>query len=348
MDSIGKNIKLTLSGASHAPSVGCVLEGLPCGFKLDMDAVRFDLERRRAGNYALATPRREADDLIIVSGIKDGVTDGGPVSVTFPNREHDKNAYSPVARPSHADYAAWVKSGGAEDISGGGRYSGRMTLPLTFAGSVVRQLLKADGITVFSHISYIGSVEDAPFDPVMERAPELDPFFPLVDRTKREPMERLISETRDRGDTLACGLECAALGVPAGLGEPLFSGVESTLSRYLFMIPGLRGIDFADMRVLGSEMNDQFADGGRTVTNRSFGINGGIANGMPLIVKVRFRPVPSIGLPQTGYDLIGSKPVPLEIKGRHDTAILPRGAAAVEAAVCLGLYDLLLDHKRES
>lgn len=346
MDSIGNNIKLTLIGASHAPSVGCVIEGLPSGLAVDMDAVLFDLERRRAGNYSFASNRNEADDFTVNTGITGGVTNGEPVSVTFPNRAFDRSAYSPVARPSHADYTAWVRSGGKEDVSGGGRYSGRMTLPLTFAGSVCRQVLKKEGVDVFSHISFMGSVKDEPFDPVMTKAPVLDPFFPLVSSEKREPMEKLIRETRERGDTLACGLECAALGLPAGLGEPLFDGIESTLSRYLFMIPGLRGVDFADMRETGSEMNDQFTDGGKTVTNRSFGINGGLANGMPLLLNVRFRPVPSIALPQTGYDLVGAKPIPLSIKGRHDTAILPRGAVAVEAAVCLGLYDLLLEYKK--
>lgn len=346
MDSIGNNVKLTLFGASHAPFVGCVIEGLPSGVGIDMDAVRFDLERRRAGNYGYASPRRESDVFTVESGLDGGVLTGEPLRAVFPNKAYDRSAYSPVARPSHADFAAFVKSGGKEDISGGGRYSGRMTLPLTFAGSVCRQLLEKKCITVFSHISFIGSVHDEPFDPVMTKAPKLDPFFPLVSSEKKEAMERLITETREKGDTLACGLECAALGLPVGLGEPLFGGIESTLSRYLFMIPGLRGISFGDIKEYGSGMNDQFTDGGLTVTNRSCGINGGMANGMPMLVSVWFRPVPSVALMQTGYDLINEKPVPFEIKGRHDTAILPRGAVAVEAAVCLGLYDLLLDFKR--
>lgn len=344
MDTIGKNVILTLTGASHAPEVGCELRGVPAGFALDMDAIRFDIERRSARNYASATPRHEADEPHIISGIKGGVTDGGPIRVSFPNRSHDRSEYGAAARPSHADLCAWVKSGGREDISGGGRYSGRMTLPLTFAGSVCRQVLRSRGIEVFSHVSSIGGVKDGSFDPMMNKAPRMDPFFPLTDPSKREAMEAALARAREEGDTLSCGAECAVLGLPVGLGEPLFDGVESTLSRYLFMIPGLRGVDFCESGyVYGSEMNDQFTEGGRTVTNSSFGINGGMANGMPLLFRCRFRPVPSIAKPQTGYDLIEKKPVPLTIRGRHDTAILPRGLAAVEAAVCIALLDLMIE-----
>lgn len=348
MDSIGSILRLTLLGASHAPSVGFVLEGLPAGVALDLDAVRFDLRRRSAASYRNATARREADDFTIDSGIKGGMTDGGPLSVTFPNRAYDRSEYRPVARPSHADYAAFVKSRGREDISGGGRYSGRMTLPLTFAGSVCRQLLSAEGINVFSHISRIGNIRDRLFDPVEPASSGLDPFFPLLDASNRAPMEELINSAREKGDTLACGLECAVTGLPVGLGDPLFGGVESTLSGYLFMIPGLRAVEFGDMGVYGSETNDQFTEGGRTKTNRSGGVNGGMTNGMPLVFRVGFRPVPSVSLPQTGFDLIEKKPVPLEIKGRHDTAILPRGAVAVEAAACIALLELLMHRQSEA
>lgn len=344
MNTIGKSIRLTLTGASHAASVGCVLEGVPAGTRLDLDAIKFDIERRAARSCESATPRREADDFTIETGVSDGVTDGGPIKVAFPNRAYDRSEYIPVARPSHADFCAWEKSFGREDISGGGRFSGRMTLPLVFAGSVCRQLLGERGVTVFSHVSFMGDIKDEPFDPMMEKTPGLDPFFPLVDEEKRAPMQKLLRLTRERGDTLACGLECAVLGLPVGLGEPLFDGVEGTLSRYLFMIPGLRGVDFGDMKLFGSEMNDGFTDGGRTLTNNSFGLNGGMTNGMPLLFRVWFRPVPSIALPQTGFDLIEKKPVPLTISGRHDTAILPRGAVAVEAAACIAIWQLITDN----
>lgn len=341
MNTVGNNVKLTLFGASHAPAMGFVLEGVGAGHRLDEDALLLDIERRSPRRHADATPRRETDEPHIESGFTNGVTDGSPIKMVFYNRAYDRSEYKPVARPSHADYAAFMKSGGEEDISGGGRYSGRMTLPLTAAGSVCRGILKERGIIVASHVLRMGDIQDAPFDPVMTELPKLDPFFPLVDPLRRAAMEKLISITRERGDTLSCEAECAVLGLPTGLGEPLFDGVESTLSRLLFMIPGLRGVEFGERRAFGSEMNDQFTEGGRTATNHSGGVNGGMANGMPLVFRAWLRPVPSIALPQTGFDLTLKKPVPLEIKGRHDTAILPRGLAAVEAAASIGILDLM-------
>ncbi|MBO4562225.1 MAG: chorismate synthase [Clostridia bacterium] len=343
MDTIGKNIRLTLTGASHAPSVGCVLEGIPKGVALDMDAMRFDIKRRSAASFGYATNRHEADEPEILSGVENGVTTGAAITAVFRNRAYDRSGYAHIARPSHADYCAFVKSCGGEDISGGGRYSGRMTLPLVFAGSVARQLLEKRGIDVFAHVKAIGDIKDADFDPVMDKKPEMDPFFPLMDPSKRKWMEELINTVRAAGDTLSCEAECAALGLPVGLGSPLFDGLEGVMAKYLFMIPGLRGVEFGTRRTLGSRMNDQFAEGGRTLTNNSGGVNGGMANGMPLVFRCWFRPVPSISLPQTGYDLIENKPVPLTIDGRHDTSILPRGLVAVEAAACLALLELLTD-----
>ena len=346
MDTTGQNIVVTLTGASHAPEIRLELSGLPAGFKPDMDAVRFDLIRRSAAAHANSTPRREADDFVILSGIKDGVLDGEPIRVSFPNRVFDRAEYKPVARPSHADLAAFVRSGGSEDISGGGRYSGRMTLPLTFAGSLCRQALKQRGIDVFAHVAAIGYLTDAPFDPVMEQKPDMDPLFPLVDGTKRKWMDELISTARSAGDTLSSEAECAVLGLPVGVGEPLFDSLEGTLAKLLFMIPGLRSVAFGTILPLGSQMNDQFTDGGRTLTNNSGGVNGGMSNGMPLIFRCAFRPVPSIALPQTGCDLIEKKPVPLTIEGRHDTSILPRGLVAVEAAACIAILDLLMEYDK--
>lgn len=346
MDTIGRNIILRIFGASHAPEIGCELRGIPAGTKLDMEAIRLDLARRSAANSPFATARRETDEPIVVSGVTDGAADGSPIVAVFKNRAYDRSEYAPVARPSHADYCAFVKSNGEEDISGGGKYSGRMTLPLVFAGAVCRGLLKERGVEVFSHVGAIGGVRDADFDPVMEKAPELDPFFPLVDPSKRAEMERALAEAGAEGDTLSCEAECAVTGLPVGLGEPLFGGLEGTLAGYLFMIPGLRGLEFGRILARGSAMNDGFAEGGRTLTNNSGGVNGGMANGMPLIFRVRFRPVPSIGTEQTGFDLIEKKPVPLTIKGRHDICILPRGLAAAEAAVCIAVLDLLEEGER--
>lgn len=343
MDTVGENIRLGLFGASHADCVGFTLSGLPKGFAVDMDEVRRDLLRRSAAAHPYATPRREADEPIVESGLENGVTTGEEIRFSFPNRSRDGSGYGYVARPSHADYAAWAKYGPKADIMGGGKFSGRMTLPLVAAGSICRQALRRRGVEVFAHVLKIGGLADERFDPVAPQKPSGDGLFPLVNAELRAPMEELIRSAREKGDTLSCEAECAVLGLPVGLGEPLFDGMESALSRYLFMIPGLRSVEFGDMREYGSQTNDQFTEGGRTLTNRSGGINGGMANGMPIVFRCGFRPVPSIALPQTGYDLINEKPVPLTITGRHDTCILPRGLVAVEAAAAIAVLDLLME-----
>ena len=343
MDTVGENIRLGLFGASHADCVGFTLSGLPKGFAVDMDEVRRDLLRRSAAAHPYATPRHEADEPVVESGLENGVTTGEEIRFSFPNRSRDGSGYGYVARPSHADYAAWAKYGPKADIMGGGKFSGRMTLPLVAAGSICRQALRRRGVEVFAHVLKIGGLADERFDPVDPQKPSGDGLFPLVNAELRAPMEEMIRSAREKGDTLSCEAECAVLGLPVGLGEPLFDGMESALSRYLFMIPGLRSVEFGDMREYGSQTNDQFTEGGRTLTNRSGGINGGMANGMPMVFRCGFRPVPSIALPQTGYDLISEKPVPLTITGRHDTCILPRGLAAVEAAACIAILDLLME-----
>ena len=346
MDTFGNAIKLTIFGASHAECTGFELKGFPKGEEVSFEALSHALLRRSAAAHAFSTTRREADEPIIEGGIENGVTTGEPIIMRFLNRAHDRSEYRPVARPSHADLAAFVKSEGREDISGGGKYSGRMTLPLTAAGALCQGVLRKRGIEIFSHVLAIGPERDEGFDAVSPEKPLGDGLFPLVDPSRRERMLKALEEARLAGDTLSAEAEAAVTGLPAGLGEPLFGGIESTLSQLLFMIPGLRAVEFGSVRERGSETNDQFTVGGRTLTNRSGGVNGGMTNGMPLIFRVRFRPVPSIALPQTGFDLIKKEPVPLEINGRHDTCILPRGLPAVEAAAAIGLLDLMITEGR--
>ena len=342
MNAIGNRIRLTLTGASHAPAVGFVLEGVPAGHAVDMEALKFELFRRSAAAHELATERHEADEPEDLTGIENGVTTGGVITMSFANRKHERGEYRPIARPSHADYAAFVKSGGTEDISGGGRYSGRMTLPLTAAGAICRQILSERGVEITAHVSAIGPIRDEGFDPVTVKT-GLDPLFPLVNPALRSGMEALIRSAREAGDTLSCEAECAVLGLPAGVGEPPAESVEGVISRMLFAVPGVRAVSFGEINPLGSQTNDQFTEGGATLTNRSGGVNGGMTNGMPLVFRCAFRPVPSLGLPQTGFDLIEKKPVPLTISGRHDTCILPRGLAAVEAAAALAILDLTVE-----
>ena len=346
MNSFGNKIKLSISGGSHDESLGCVIYGLPRGARIDTELVNSLIMRRSAASGGPgATPRHEADIPHILSGAeeKDGclVLDGSPLAVRFSNSSVRKSDYGHIARPSHADYVNFYKYGRV--VSGGGASSGRITLPMTFAGGVAASILKTRGVGVVGHVLRIGGVSDEPFDPV---EPELgtgaDRSFPLVDTSKKELMLSEIVSAREAGDTLSCECECAITGVPVGTGEPVFGGIESELSAFLFSIPGLRGVEFGERRFLrGSQMNDEFQEGGRTVTNRSGGVNGGMANGMPIVFRAWFRPVPSIGIEQTGFDLDTGRPAPIKITGRHDTCILPRGLAAVEAAAYFCILDIM-------
>lgn len=347
MNTIGNELRLTVFGESHGPAVGCTLDGIPAGFCIDSDAVAFELSRRAPHSGVESTKRKEADAFEIVSGVYNGVCTGAPLTAIFKNNDARSEDYSlAVLRPSHADLTAAVKYRGHNDPRGGGMFSGRLTLPLVFAGAVCRQLLSRRGIHVGSHVLQVGSIADAPFDPMMTAFPELDPFFPLVDPGVKSGIDELFADLRRSGNSVGGMVECAALGVPVGLGEPFFNGLESMIAHMLFSIPGVHGVDFGAgfgfPGMLGSEANDPILPDLSTSSNHSGGINGGISNGMPLIMRAAFRPVPSIALPQRSIDPSTGQPATLELRGRHDVCILPRGCAAIEAATALALCDALL------
>lgn len=346
MNSFGNNIKLELYGGSHDERMGCAITGLPAGAVIDRGAVDALIKRRSASRGGVgATARHEADLPEILSGAEVTadklILNGETLRAEFANSDPRKADYGHIARPSHADYVSFVKYGSLS--TGGGMSSGRITLPMTFAGGVCASLLMQQGVNIVSHVLRIGSVWDARFDPMAPRLEsEADPFFPLADASVRNAMESLIVAAREAGDTVSCECECAVTGLPVGVGEPVFCGLESELAHLLFAIPGVRRVEFGDAcGVFGSSINDQYTEGGRTLTNRSGGVNGGLSNGMPLVFTCGFRPVPSIKAEQTGFDLLSLRPAPLRIAGRHDTCILPRGLAAVEAAAAICVYDLM-------
>ncbi len=346
LNEFGTSFRIEIFGESHGPAVGCILDGLPSGFKPDLEAIRFELSRRAPRNTPESTSRKETDGFELVSGYYREALTGAPLCVLFPSVDADHSDYvSGAARPSHADLAASIKFGGANDPRGGGMFSGRLTLPLVFAGALVKQLLAQRSITVVSHIYNIGRIFDEPFDLCMPSSPQLDPMFPLVRTDIRPEIEAMLAEVRSRGDSVGGSVECAVLGVPAGVGEPFFDSAESMLSHLLFSIPGIHAVEFGGgfglCEMLGSEANDPILPGGTTSTNRSGGINGGISNGMPIVFRAGFRPVPSIGIEQKSIDLASGLPVTLKLSGRHDASILPRGCAVVEAAAAIGIYELL-------
>lgn len=358
MSSIGNQLKITIFGESHGPAIGVTMDGLPGGQPLDFDAVLVQMARRAPGDGRYGTYRKEADYPEIISGVKDGVTTGFPLCAMIQNTNAHSNDYKNlrrVPRPSHADYTAFVKYHGAADMAGGGHFSGRLTAPLVFAGAVCRQMLERQGIIIGAHVRSLYNIEDDPFDPVHPDITLLNTLnkqpFAVCNDTAKQNMFDLIATCRKELDSVGGIVELAAVGLPAGLGGPLFAGLEGKLSQYLFGIPAVRGVSFgtgfAATRMHGSEHNDPFAvQNGRvvTVTNHCGGIQGGITNGMPLILQVAFKPTASISREQQSVNLDTMQPETLVIKGRHDPCIVSRAVVCVESAVAVCLTDLLLQN----
>ena len=354
--SVGNKIRLSVFGESHGHAVGCTLEGLPSGVKIDFDAVMTQMSRRAPGKDKTATTRKEADIPEIISGVVDGVTTGAPITIIIKNNDTKSHNYDNLRdnpRPSHADYAASVKYGGANDIRGGGHFSARLTAPIVAAGAICRQILKDEGITVGGHILSIGGVEDKRFDPVNVTDTELEALssklFALISPEKEEPMRAEVESARLDCDSVGGAAELAAVGLPVGLGSHMFLGVENVVSNILYGVPAVKGISFGAgfgyAALKGSEANDQmyFDENGavKCYTNNCGGITGGMTNGMPLIVTVALKPTPSIAKEQKTVNLKTGENTTLKIEGRHDPCIVPRALPVLEAALSIALLDLL-------
>ena len=354
MNTYGERVKVTIFGESHGPAIGVVLDGVPAGEAIDMDAVRIQMRRRAPGSSDLTTHRSETDDPLVMSGILNGVTTGAPISAIFRNKDQNSAAYHPeIPRPSHADYAATVRFGGHADLRGGGPFSGRLTACLVFAGAVCRQILERRGITIGAHAYAVGSAKDTPFDPVNVSKEDLNTlntrFFAVNSPKAEEKMRAEIEAARLDADSIGGIIECAAVGVPAGIGSPMFGGIENVFASILYGIPAVKGVEFgagfdvACMR--GSENNDAFYydENGliRTKTNNAGGILGGITTGMPILFRIAVKPTPSIGREQHTVDLTTKTNADLTIHGRHDPCIVPRAIPVAEAAAALALMDLL-------
>lgn len=353
---IGDKIKLSIFGESHGEAIGCVIDGLPAGIKIDMNAVYKDMQRRAPGKDKTATPRLEKDIPHILSGMLDNVTTGAPLAMVIENTNTKSGDYSnlmTVPRPSHSDYPAYVKYGGNNDIRGGGHFSGRLTAPLVFAGSVAKQILSQMGVTIGAHIKQIGSVCDAVSDLNKTDKSLLDTLssstFSLIDETKEQAMRDEIEKARLSLDSVGGIIECFAVGLPVGLGGNMFDTVEGKLASILFGVPAVKGVEFgigfgfADKRA--SEVNDQFEiKNGRvaTLSNNNGGVLGGMTDGAPLSVSVAIKPTPSIAKKQKSVNLLTMENAELEIHGRHDPCIVVRAVPVIECAVALGLLDLMM------
>lgn len=324
---IGKNIIVTISGGSHEDFVSVVMEGISEGIVIDFEELAAFLARRAPGNSPCSTPRKEADIPIFSQGFLGNITNGDPIKGLIKNtniRPADYQLNTP--RPSHADYTAFIKYGASVNMSGGGPFSGRMTAPMCIAGGIALQILKSKGISVDAQIISIGSVKESPF---------------MMDE---------IIRAKEKNDSVGGVIQCTVFGLPIGLGGPMFDGVESKLAPLLFGIPAVKGVDFGAgfdaSKMLGSEHNDEFfmeGDSVKTRTNNHGGILGGITSGMPLTLRVAFKPTPSIGLPQKTVDLHEGIDTILVTEGRHDPCVVPRAVPVVEALVAIGLLDLLME-----
>ena len=357
-NTLGNRYRVQIFGQSHSPMIGAVIEGIPAGIVPDADFIAAFMARRAPGNSPLATPRREADAAQIVSGLNErGETCGAPLCALIANtnaRSQDYDSLRDVPRPGHADYTAAVKFGGHNDIRGGGQFSGRLTAPLCFAGALAMQLLQEKGVSIRARITRLAGIDDAPVDLAN---PPMDAIaregLPTVDPDAAERMARAIEAAREAGDSVGGVVECFATGLPAGLGEPMFDGVENRLAAALFGIPAVRGVEFglgfAAADLTGSAHNDPFrAESGRVVTlgNHHGGALGGITSGMPLVVRTAFKPTPSIARQQPSVSLSRGENATLAVRGRHDPCVVPRAVPCVEAAVACVILDMMLEANR--
>lgn len=354
--SFGKNLKITIFGGSHEPSIGVTISGLPEGITIDFDKMNKFLKRRAPGNSIFATPRKEPDSPIVKSGLIDGKTTLEPLTIIIKNtntRSSDYTSLRDIPRPAHADFTASVKYGNAINMSGGGPFSARMTAPLCIAGAIALQLLEEWGISIGAHIYSIGNVQDKSFEPINVNSNDFctlnESSFPVIDEDKSELMKDIIKSAMSEGDSVGGIVECCAVGVPVGIGGPMYDSIEGHLSQIFFGIPAVKGIEFGNgfeaSSLRGSENNDAFFienDTVKTITNNHGGILGGISSGMPLICRLAFKPTPSISKEQQSISLSNKTNETLKIKGRHDPCVVVRAVPIVEAAMAVGLLDLLL------
>ncbi|WP_251158061.1 chorismate synthase [Caniella muris] len=361
---IGTSVRCTVFGQSHSEAIGCVVEGLPAGFRPDMGRLARFMARRAPGRDPWSTPRREADAPRIVSGLNpDGETCGAPLCAIVANtntRGSDYEELRRVPRPGHADWPAQVRWEGFQDVAGGGHFSGRLTAPLCVAGGICLQMLEERGISVAAHLAEVAGVADEPLAYRLDApgaeatlraqmAVLADAAFPVLDAGAGEAMRAAVKEARAALDSVGGVVECVATGLPAGVGSPMFDGVENLLARALFGIPAVKGVEFgsgfraASMR--GSEHNDPYVPGARgpePAKNDAGGILGGLTTGAPLRVAVAVKPTSSIGRPQRSVDVATGEAAELRVRGRHDPCIAPRAVPVVEAVCALVLMDALV------
>ncbi|WP_045145050.1 chorismate synthase [Clostridium butyricum] len=352
----GNKLKVSIFGESHGAGIGITIDGIPSGIEIDMEEVLKEMARRAPGKSKLSTARKEGDQPEILSGFFEGKTTGTPLCAVIRNSDQHSKDYGKLKdlmRPGHADYPGFIRYNGFNDYRGGGHFSGRITAPLVFAGAVCKQILNIKGINVGAHVKSIGTIYDKSFDEVELTKELLDNLkineLPLLCSEKEEMMRNAILEARSDCDSVGGTIECTVIGIDAGVGNPFFDSVESTLAHLMFSVPAVKGIEFGkgfEMSELrGSQCNDEYyydGDKVKTYTNNNGGITGGITNGMPILFKVGIKPTPSIAKKQRTIDIEEKKESELIIEGRHDPCIVQRAVPVIEAVTAIGILDLVL------
>ena len=348
-NTFGNALMMTVFGESHGPSVGVVLDGLAPGIDVNEDEIRAELSLRRPQGK-ISTARVEADEFVLASGVFNGKTTGTPLCIMIPNTNTKSGDYNyGVARPGHSDLTAYFKYHGFEDYRGGGHFSARLTAPIVAAGALLRSALKEKGIRIGTHIAKLGGIADRDFGDLADDLDALHAkYFPTLSDEAGDKMRETIEAVAAEGDSIGGILETAILGVPAGVGEPFFDSVESELSHLMFSVPAVKGVEFgagfgfADLR--GSTANDPIRaeDGGYTFgRNNNGGINGGITNGAPILMRLAVKPTPSIYKTQDSVNFLTHENAEHVGKGRHDPAVIHRARIVVDSLAALGIADLL-------
>lgn len=356
----GMNLKLSIFGESHGKSIGCVLDGLPPGIALDLEALQLELDRRAPGKNKLSTQRKESDMFEIQSGFFEGHTTGTPLCAIIKNSDQHSKDYSILKdkmRPGHADYAGFVRYQGFNDYRGGGHFSGRITAPLVFAGAVAKQALAQMGIIVGAHILSINNISENKFNPMGEPDDFLKEItgkeFAVMDDNVGEQMQARIIAAKADNDSVGGVIETIVQHIPAGVGAPYFDSLESRLAHMMFSVPAVKGIEFGEgfaiSQMTGSAANDEmhYVDGQvKTTSNHNGGITGGITNSMPVLFRVAIKPTPSISKEQNTISLLECQDTKLTIVGRHDPCIVQRAVPVIEAATAWIIWDMLLEAKK--
>ena len=350
----GKKIKINIFGESHGPAIGAVADNLPAGERIDFEELQSFMLRRQGGNNSCSTPRKEADVPEIVSGVRDGLTTGAPLCILIRNEDARPQDYKvDIPRPGHADFAAYAKYDGFCDLRGGGHFSGRLTAPLCAVGGILIQILRRRGIEIAAHLSSVGEVRDDRLDALSLDRHQTDKIssgaFPVFSDEAGEKMQEQILSARSEGDSVGGCVECGIYGLPAGIGNPIFDGIENAIAANVFGIGGVKGIEFGTgfgaSTMRGSANNDEFymdGDTVKTVTNNHGGILGGITTGMPVIFNVAFKPTPSISREQRSVSFSTGEAVPLSTEGRHDPCIAVRAVPCIEAIAAVTIADFIL------